>query len=241
MLDWMIINARLTVFVTPDTVVPSGLWQAILGEEPETSFAQRSSATRIETGPYADGKLTLQVQPIRVDWIHESIGFGDGGQPSVLGIFPGSSESLLQVGRRWVHSDGSPSIQRMALGFVLISPTPNRESGYEELRQFIDGVPTAPDATDFSYQVNRPRPSRAHLDGLQVNRLSKWSVGSYKVFTLGPLSHSIESPLVTHLRLELDVSTNPDFQGIIPREAAVGVMDDLFNGAKEICEQGNHF
>jgi hypothetical protein len=239
--EWLVANARLTVFVMPDAVVPPGLWQAIVGEEPETSVTQRASATRIETGPYAEGKLTLQVQPIRIDWVHEAAGMGDGGQSATLGIFPGAAEPLVQLAHRWVQSDRLPSTQRMALGFVLISPTPDRQTGYEELRQFIDGVPTAPDATDFSYQVNRPRSSATHIDGLRVNRLSKWSVGAYHFVTLGAGLHPIEGPLQPHLRLELDINTSADFQGLIPREAAVSVIDDLLGGAREICEHGNRF
>jgi hypothetical protein len=219
--NWLVVNARLTVFVTPDTVVPQAFWQAVIGEEPETSIVQRAIATRIETGPFAEGKLTLQVQPIRIDWVHEPVGLGDGGQPSVLGIFPAAAESLLQLGRRWVLSNWFPSIQRMALGFVLISSTRDRETGYAELREFIDGVPNSPDATEFLYQVNRPRPSSADIDGLQVNRLSRWSVGAYKIFNMSAGSHPIESQLHNHLRLELDISTSADFLALIPRQAAL--------------------
>jgi hypothetical protein len=47
--------------------------------------------------------------------------------------------------------------------------------------------------------------------------------------------------LQPHLRLELDINTSADFQGLIPREAAVSVIDDLLGGAREICEHGNRF
>jgi hypothetical protein len=237
--NWSIINSRLTVFVAPDTVVPSALWQAVVGEEPETSAVQRVSATRIETGPFAEGKLTLQIQPSRVDWVHEPIGMGEPGQLPALGVFPVAAQPLLQLGRGWIQSEWFPAIQRIALGFVLISPTPDRKSGYQELRQFIDGVPDTLDATDFQYQVNRPRPSAAHVDDLQVNRLSRWSVGGYTFIAIGPGSQPSESALHHYLRLELDINTSADFQGIIPRNAAEIVMGDLFSGAKEICEHGN--
>lgn len=239
--EWWVLNSRLTVFVTPDTVVPAEMWQGIVGEQPETSVVQRASSTRIETGPLAEGKLTLQIQPFRIDWMHEAVGMGDGGRPAVLGTFPAAAEPLVQLGHRWVQSAWFPSIQRVALGFNLISPTPDRQTGYGELRQFIDGVPTAPDATEFHYQVNRPRASSAGVNGLQVNRLSKWSVGAYKFVAMGAGAHPIESPLQHHLHLELDINTSADFQGLIPREEVVRVIDDLFSGAGEICEQGTRF
>jgi hypothetical protein len=114
-------------------------------------------------------------------------------------------------------------------------------TGYRELGQFIDGVPNTPDATDFHYQVNRPRESRIGLSGLNVNRLSKWSVGAYMVVALGAGAHPTQSPVQPHLRLELDINTSADFLGVIPPESLELVIDDLFTGASEISEQGTRF
>lgn len=241
MTEWFALTVRLSVFVTPDTTAPATLWRNVVGDEPETSIFQRASATRIESGPFAEGKLALQIQPARIDWTHEPLGIGAGGQAPVLGTFPIASEPLLKLGHRWVESDWFPATQRIALGLVLISPISDRETGYRALTHFVDGVPTAPDATDFLYQVNRPRALRVGIDGLEMNRLSRWSVGAYKMVTMNAAGHPIESALVSHLRLELDVNTSADFQGVLPREKIGNVINDLFDGAKEISEQGNHF
>jgi hypothetical protein len=240
--DWQMASARFTVFVAPDTIVPSTLWRDIVGEEPENSIVQRAVATKNENGPFAEGTLTLQVQPMRIDWVHEPSGMGsEGGLPPVLGVFPASAEPLLELGRRWAQSAWFPSAQRIAVGFVLISATPDRETGYGELRQFIDAVPNGTGATDFQYQVNRPRPSHAGIDGLRVNRLSKWSVGSYQlVVVLGGATNPTRGPLQTHLRLELDVSTTQDFVGLLPPERIESVISDLFDGAREVFEHGDH-
>lgn len=241
--DWRVSSARLTVFVTPDTEVPNTLWRDMVGEDPESSIIQRATSTRTETGPFADGTLTLQVQPMRVDWNYEPIGVGlHDGLPPVLGAFPTAAGPLLQFGYRWVRAAWFPSTSRIALAFVLISATANRERGYRELDRYIDGVPSTPDATDFHYQVNRPRASRAGLDGLQINRLSKWSVGGYGsvFFAPGvPNASPTQSPLLYHLRVELDISTSAAFNGLIPRDTVQSVLDDLFNGATEIAERGN--
>jgi hypothetical protein len=244
--DWQLLNARLTIFLAPDALVPPTLWRDLIGEEPENSVVQRATATRTERGPFADGNLSLQIQPMRIDWVHEPVGVGAvGGLPPVLGVFPTAADALLQLGRRWVTNGWfPPSTPRVALGFILISPAPDRESGYRELGQFIDGVPNTPDATDFQYQVNRPRASRTGIDGLQVNRLSKWSVGAYGVFVISSAavaaSPSTTTQLLHHLRLELDINTSADFQRPIPRESVESVIDDLLSGASEICEHGNH-
>jgi len=244
MIHWQLLNARLTVFVAPNTVVPVTLWRDLVGEEPENSAQQRATLTRVETGPFADSTLRLQTQPMRIDWIQEPEGLGpEVSLPQLLGPFPAAAEALLKLGRRWASSGLFPSAQRLALGFVLVSPTPNREEGYRALEQFIDGVPNTPDAVDFQYQVNRPRSSGAGIEGIQVNRLSKWSVGAYQFLAVapGPRPVLLPTPLDHHLRLELDISTSADFQGVISAESAEAVIDDLFRAANEIGERGNHF
>jgi hypothetical protein len=241
--DWRVLSVRLTVFVTPDTEVPVTLWRDVVGEDPENSVTQRATATRTETGPFSDGVLTLQVQPMRIDWTHEPVGLGSqGGLPQVLGPFPNGAEPFLRFARRWITNGWYPPTTRMALGFVLISATPDRDAGYRELSQYIDGVPNTPDATDFLYQVNRPRASRVGLDGLQVNRLSKWSVGAFRLIAVlagAANANPILSPMHHHLRLELDINTGADFPGKFPRQSVGAVLDDLVNGATEIFEHGN--
>jgi hypothetical protein len=48
------------------------------------------------------------------------------------------------------------------------------------------------------------------------------------------------TPIVYHLRLELDISTGADFPGVIPGERLEAVIDDLLSAACEISEHGNH-
>ncbi len=120
--EWGVLNSRLTVFVTPDTIVPPEVWQGVVGEPPETSVIQRAIATRIESGPFAEGTLALQVQPTRIDWMHEPVGMSGGGQPAVLGMFPAAAEPLVQLGHRWTQTASFPTVQRVALGFVLNIP-----------------------------------------------------------------------------------------------------------------------
>jgi len=128
----------------------------------------------------------------------------------------------------------------MALGFILISGVPDRATGYQELGKFVDGVPSSDDATDFLYQVNRPRASRAGVEGLHLNRLSKWSVGGHQVVTITAVRPTL-GDLRYDLRLELDINTAPDFEGPIPQQKVESVIDDLLDGAREIAEQGNRF
>jgi hypothetical protein len=244
MSEWSLLNARLSVFVTPDAVVPPTTWRDLLGEDPESSVFQRATATRIDTGPFADGTLRVLVQPMRIDWVHEPVGDESRGiLPPTLGPFPAAADPLLRFGRHWAESGCFPSILRIALGFTLASPTADRASGYRELGQLIDAVPKAADATDFSYQVNRPRLSHAGIEGLGINRLSKWSVAAFRSFafslTLGTPNAAATSPLY-HLHVELDINTSPEYQGTIPQASVCAVIDDLFTGALEISQHGDH-
>lgn len=128
--EWRLLNARLTVFVAPDTVVPPTIWRDLVGEEPEDSSVQRSTATRIESGPFADGTLKLQIQPMRIDWAYEPVGLeAREGLPPFIGPFPAAADPLIQFGHRWAASAWFPSVSRVAVGFTLLSPTRDRETG----------------------------------------------------------------------------------------------------------------
>jgi hypothetical protein len=239
--EWQLFQARLSVFVSPDTVVPETLWRKVVGDDPEKSLQNRSTLMKIQSGPLADGILSLQTQPIRIDWIYQAEEAGSkGATPPLLGRFPAAADPLIQLGRRWATSNGFPSATRLALGFILLFPTTSRQDGYQGLRQFIDGVPNAPDATDFLYQVNRPRAGHAGIEGLQVNRLSKWSVSAFRLFAVSALGAQL-SQFHLFLQLELDISTGADFQGVIPGERVGAVIDDLLSASFEISELGTRF
>src|SRR5581483_8138188 len=113
---WQTLDARLSVFVAPDTVVPDSLYRDAVGEEPENTAIQRLISTRVESGPFADGALDLQIQPFRIDWNYHL-----AGVPSspFLGSFPPAAEPLLSLSRRWVASTWFPSANRLALAFTL--------------------------------------------------------------------------------------------------------------------------
>jgi hypothetical protein len=175
---------------------------------------------------------------MRVDWVFEPTGPSSDGTAPTLGAFPAAAEPHIELMRRWARSAEFPTALRLAIGFVLTSETPDREHGYVELRQYVDGVPEG-GATDFLYQVNRPRQSRAGLDGLFVNRLSKWSVGSYQRIGIVDGHPVAGTARQTHLRLEMDINTSPEYIGVIPNEQIDAVISDLLAGAAEVCERGS--
>jgi hypothetical protein len=235
--DWQIANARLTFFVAPDFVEPPLLWRECVGDDSETSSLQRATATKTETGPLAEARLTLQVQPMRVDWIHAPMGIAnEQGLPPFLGTFPGAADPLLQLGRRWATSVSFPDTPRIALGLTLMSRTEDRASGYRELADFVP-VPTDPNVADFSCQINIPRSSCVDVADLKVNRLSKWSVGLSRLFAITPTGLSpipMRGPDLCYLSLDLDINTLLSSEGLLPRHKVPAIIDDLVEGAKEV-------
>ena len=181
---------------------------------------------------------------MRIDWAYEPVGLeAREGLPPFIGPFPAAADPLIQFGHRWAASAWFPSVSRVAVGFTLLSPTRDRETGYQELSQFIDGVPNTPDARDFYYQVNRPRVSRAGIEGLQVNRLAKWSVGAFLVFavafdgTSNPSSATQRRAIICicfWILIRVQIT-----RGGIPRGNIEGLIDDLFAAGQEISEHGN--
>src|SRR5665213_2463797 len=71
--EWQVLNARLTFFVTPDAILPSALGQDLVGDEPQRSARQRALSLKSDSGPFAEGTLTLNVLPSRVDWVYEAL------------------------------------------------------------------------------------------------------------------------------------------------------------------------
>jgi hypothetical protein len=241
MVEWKVRSVRFTFFLAPDAAVSSDVWQTIVGEEPANVSWQRLQNLRIESGPFADGILKVLGQPMRIDCIHEPAETF-GTPPEVLGSFPHAVDPLKALVYRWLENYAFPTTQRIALGLTLHFETRDRRAGYQSLKQFVDGVPDSDEATDFIYQINRPRPSCTGLSGLIINRLSRWSVAGFQLLAInvGEIA-SVGTPLQFVLQLDLDVNTNSDFKGPIPREHVRGIVDDLIEGAKEISTRGNRF
>jgi|HubBroStandDraft_2_1064218.scaffolds.fasta_scaffold338677_2 hypothetical protein len=153
----------------------------------------------------------------------------------MIGPFPASAEPLVEIGCRWAAIASFPSTSRIALGLTLVSPVADRETGYRELASFVDGVPNADEASDFHYQINYPRPSRAGVEGLLINRLAKWSVSAFRlgIFRPGAMATAV-GEIKSHLNLELDINTSADREERIPKENIESVIKDLLDGALEV-------
>ena len=237
-MPWGVRAIRFSSFLMANASAPSDAWAVVIGGVPENSAYQRAVGIRQETGSFLDATATPTVQPGRMDWNFTPSEILPHPGAATLGDFPGATDRYLEPVSRWIRSQQFPSVKRFALGLDLTEPTDTRESGYARLRHFVDAVPQG-DVTDFSYQVNRPRPSGIGISELRINRLAQWSVSQLLRLSLtAGSSPEITSPL-SLVSLSLDVNTSAEFVGPIPRDVLGPLLEDLKAGAIEIAEHGD--
>jgi len=244
---WQVLTLRATAFVPPDApTLPSEWWAQLVGLPPENVISRPRLGQRQQDGSFEGRKLTLQIQPERIDWMFvpanierpEELGEGlpsAGSLPDVLGPF-------CKLILAWIPL--APPVTRLAFGAVLFQPAENRRAGYTQIAGYLPSVKLDPDgSSDFLYQINRTRDSRSGIAGLHINRLTKWSVVlidhvrvEFKrpgVTTAGSLS------LQSACRLELDINTSPEFVEPLPRERLQPLFEELVALGQEIATKGD--
>lgn len=240
---------RLTVFptVAPD-VESVTWWKEVIGEPPETKTIQPRTASLQEVGTIRGGlcKLSLECQPQRIDWLFF---------PSVKGTeitdFPtfidleGGLKLVDDLLEHWLAS--CPASKRLALGVVLIQRTESKKAAYELLKKYLPSVQLdAEKSSEFSYQINRPRLSNT-VDGLSINRLSKWSAIklSGMMIQLGigqgePTAKFLKSSTeLNGCRLELDINTSPQVADALSKESLNSLVHEMKTMAMEIASEGD--
>ncbi len=247
---WKVETLRLTVFTnTVLDVEPIKWWEGVTGDRSESKTIQPRLNSLHEMGRIKDGlcNLSLEVQPSRIDWVFAAY----VSQP-VLQDFPTFAELpraldlFHEVLDKWIAE--CPPAQRLAFGMVLIEGTNDKKSSYEELRRFLPAVKLdADNSSDFLYQINRKRASKTGIRNLNINRLSKWSAVklSGMMLQLGTAEGQPAAKILqagkelNGCRVELDINTAPDFEGVLPKESLQPVVKELIELAAEIAATGD--
>jgi hypothetical protein len=135
--------------------------------------------------------------------------------------------------------EGLSPFLRLAVGMQALLPSQGRDAAYGDLLRRLqlhrlDVV----DAQEFTLQINRPRQSQV-LNGLLVNRLSKWSVHR-RILTAqaGGTGRVIQAPPNFGMHVETDVNTDGELEEPLPRERVTGLVDELIRLSLELIEQG---
>lgn len=242
---WELETLRLTAFPI-DPVAVDGLdwWQRVMGSAPDQSSIDRRRAALAQLGtlPGEAGlaaSLRLVVEPLRVQW--DLLPPQDAAEPApvTLGRWDAAVPPFQAFMKEWLGI--APALNRLAFGAVLHGKVSDRREGYENLARFLP-FPIDPESSDFLFQTNKQVGS-ASIEGLGLNRLTKWSVATMELVML-PLGVPGTSPVArkTHLgtacRLELDINTAPERTDPLPQDSLAGLWDELEQLGRAIADEG---
>lgn len=215
-----------------------GWWKNTVGSPPENVSSNARIELRQEEGETKLGHLVLAILPMRIDWLLPE----ELEKPETLTPDESLNEFHAYV-ERWLEM--APIMQRLAFGAVIEVPMQNRPSGYRQLSPYLPFVQIDADASsDFLYQINRPRDSTSGIQGLRINRLSKWSV-SVKVSSVAPVIAGQQELRIVPTRekyacrLELDINSVPQSEIEFSKEAAATVVRELLVLGLEIASKGD--
>lgn len=241
---WQAQVLRLTAFAfQPDSSGPQEWWQTLRGEGPETVVAQPKRDLHQEEGPFQNGTLALKIERRRIDWVLAPRLDPTESTDDIptLGPFPEALEPFHALTQRWFPL--GPAVERLAFGAVLLQPVGDHRSGYRLLGSYLHAVQMDPESSEFQYRINRRRHSASVAD-LQINRLCTWSCvrweGVRMALELGSLTAE-RRPLGRGYacRLELDINTDPEFPGELPRGQLPKLFAELIDRGREIAARGD--
>lgn len=219
-------------------------WREVAGDDPENVVMRPREGVVQVSGPFEGKQLVLGGRTDRVDWILQPV-LGHPSTPTydlpTLGELSPAIKPLNAIVDLWLRK--SPDVTRMAFGAILVWPVVDLAEATRELSRLIPNVTLDErSSTDFLYQINRPRTSKSR-EGLEINRLTKWSRMRY-----GALAIAIGSDSEVKLsgesgqlacRLELDVNTSAGSLEPIPQDEARELFRELMDLGMEIAAQGD--
>lgn len=233
---------RLTAFPSPSAQIDKpNWWEHTVGEAPEKRVSRLKRGGQQEEGPFEGGKLILNIQPTRIDWLFTVTKDKEEDVEEIptIGSFTKSLNPFLQLMLKWLSI--SPPLQRLAFGAILLQPVDDLETGYRLIATYLPFVQLDSEgSSDFFYQINRPRNSMSGITGLEVNRLSKWSITRWQTsdLSLPAMTYFPGKPYFACC-LELDINTAVDFSDELIGEQLPRVFQELVNLGLEIAREGD--
>ena len=245
-LDWQVENLRMTAFPSPSAEfnLETDWWTDLIGVPPETSIRRARQGILHQEGQFEEHKrLILTIQPNRINWLFAAIEAEEESTLPIAGSFEEMLGIFLPLIHRWFEFDTCPPLSRLAFGAVLLFPVDTRQLGYQQLDRLLPSIELDTEGiSDFLFQINRPRDDITQIEGLQINRLTKWSVITLRQVNLilGQMSmKTLERQEVFACRLELDINTHQDFNGELQPEQLPELFNELVDLGREIAGKGD--
>lgn len=244
--DWQTGELRLTAF-TRDPIDAEKLvhWVELTREQPDVSRFRPRDQELLEAGPFLDSWLTLDVATTRIDWrLIVNPNEPRDGLPTVGGFDP-MQEKFRKIMKKWFKQ--SPQLNRLAFGAVLLLPVEIKEDGYRKLDRLLPSVKiNAEKSTDFSYGINRRRSSQSGIEGLEINRLSSWSLARISGLMIEMAADEPSKSRVLNLgepilacSLKLDINTGLEFRRGLKKSMLPRLFDELVELGNEIATKGD--
>ena len=242
---WQTQLIRLTAFPSPlMTVANQNWWEEVVGELPTTQKREPKTFEQSDEGPYKNGRLILNVSPLRIDWgytVPEVNPNESRAKLPVLGSFEQVLNDFSDLIQRWL-SIPNLILVRLAFGSVLLQEVDSDAKGHLLVSSYLPFALDPENTSDLLYRINRKRPSET-LNGLVINRLSTWNAISTPRFALRvSLGHAMQGSFFEPIyaaQLELDISTAHDYADNLPPEKLGDIFLELTKLGIEIAQEGD--
>jgi hypothetical protein len=248
--EWRVEGIRLTAFPVLGEWHAQDDWfdVAVGSAADEVNHNSKKSTWDMSHQAESGLRSQLHIEPSRIDWRFgppevELEQVGQLNDVPALGAFESAFGACSLIVERWLVRSDVPELARIALGVVVRRPVASKAAGYALVPDFIPATPPQ-NSSDFMFQINIPVQSSTGIEGLVINRLTKWSVSVFRrlqlTFAGGAVpTHASDVPLTFSFRLELDVNTAADFPvGRLPRERLVDIYREFVARTREIATSG---
>lgn len=238
---WQVEKLRLTAFPSAPLSQPiQDLWTNLfVGRRPDRVEENVQASTTIASGTIGALPMALVVNPITVEVQCLPVQATSGPVQTASPPSPGYEktmeffrDSAPPLCRRL------PPLRRLAFGAQLHLPIPNLGAGRETLDRYLPDVQFRDmEIRDFAFQVNRRRSSQVQ-SGLELNRLSRWSVQEIQTVAIGLNAAAVTTTVTGHVcHLALDINTAPEHEPEV--ELSTELFGELMGLGDEIVRCGD--
>lgn len=225
---WQVELLRKTFFVPVGTGIPSGLWKATIGTDPEDETLKPLLKTSTESGQWNGYTLTITSQPGRVDLILSQT----PNVPSLPNI--GKYQDVVSEFNKLGVPEGLTPIVRVAFGAVMLAPYNSHKDCYVGLGEILTHVKLSTNSREFLYRINNPVISCTHAN-LSLNCISTW--GAIKAVMVSLSDSKTSENTLYAVRTELDISSEAESE--LPNTVNIAtLLEEFCNHGLRVLEEG---